>query len=434
MEIGGCTSHSAFNLCAAKRSATQNDIEMHADTRMNIIDEISFASYESGLGKASWFLQESSQCHEFQYGSAALCVLGDFCQLEAIQKDLIYKNSKGIYWEQSLNCLVELKGTHRYRHCQRMGPIMTEIRAHGLSKANLAILNERVIDGVKVKMPNPESTRFATFHNKNRCRINMDIFREHLKKHHSHCTKENIPDTALVIMLAETSWGNSKIKLSFDQRKALFDSVSEADCVDGRNKRIAPLSCLFHGSNQMVNDNKDVQHGIANGTTANFLKAVLKPAAKLVPIQMFGYWVYSVAACDVMQVEMMWTDSDRFQGKFRLSSVEQVYRVNFPVTNFGTTTRVKTSIQIEQFPILGNYATTGHKLQGKSLDELVIAEWSQVKNWAYVVLSRVRTLDGLYLTEPIPEDIDFSPHPENLDMMESLRRDNLATPINTADW
>jgi hypothetical protein len=33
--------------------------------------------------------------------------------------------------------------------------------------------------------------------------------------------------------------------------------------------------------------------------------------------------------------------------------------------------------------------------QGKSVNELVVAEWSKVKNWAYVVLSRVRSLAGL---------------------------------------
>jgi hypothetical protein len=51
----------------------------------------------------------------------------------------------------------------------------------------------------------------------------------------------------------------------------------------------------------MINDNIDVHNGIANGTTAEFVKAYLKPGAKLVPIQMFGYWVYSVTVDEVDQ-------------------------------------------------------------------------------------------------------------------------------------
>jgi hypothetical protein len=50
-----------------------------------------------------------------------------------------------------------------------------------------------------------------------------------------------------------------------------------------------------------------------------------------------------------------------------------------------------------------NHTTTGHKLQGKTVKLLGIAEWSKVKNWAYVVLSRIKTLGGLFLMKPIPE-------------------------------
>ena len=93
---------------------------------------------------------------------------------------------------------------------------------------------------------------------------------------------------------------------------------------------------------------------------------------------------------------------------------------------------VSGSLQLMSFPIIGNFATTGHKLQGKSMDNLIIAEWRNVQNWAYVVLSWVRTLAGLFLWEPLPEDFSFAPEPEYLSMMEHLRKTILATPINKA--
>ena len=80
-----------------------------------------------------------------------------------------------------------------------------------------------------------------------------------------------------------------------------------------------------------------------------------------------------------------------------------------------------------------NHATTGHKLQGKTVKSLVIAEWSRVKNWAYVVISRVKTLDGLFLMKPIPDDIDFSPANDYLEMMEYLRGKILAYPEQVAE-
>ena len=185
----------------------------------------------------------------------------------------------------------------------------------------------------------------------------------------------------------------------------------------------------------MINNNIDVHDGIANGTTAEFVKAYLKAGAKLEPIQMFGYWVYSVTVDEVDQLEFEWQDYDRFKGSFRVDPAQGVYKVKFPVTEAGKEVRVPTTMDPTQFPTVGNFATTGHKLQGKSVNELVIAEWSKVKNWAYVVLSRVRTLAGLFLEKPIPADIDFSPiNPDYLEMMKRLRRNILVNPIDTEQW
>ena len=50
-----------------------------------------------------------------------------------------------------------------------------------------------------------------------------------------------------------------------------------------------------------------------------------------------------------------------------------------------------------QFPIISNNATTGHKLQGIGVNKLFVHQWCYTKNWPYVVLSRVKTIKGLYL-------------------------------------
>ena len=51
-----------------------------------------------------------------------------------------------------------------------------------------------------------------------------------------------------------------------------------------------------------------------------------------------------------------------------------------------------------------NIATTAHQLQGMSKDQLIASSLNySSKNWIYVVLSRVRTLSGLYLCQPLDE-------------------------------
>ena len=65
-------------------------------------------------------------------------------------------------------------------------------------------------------------------------------------------------------------------------------------------------------------------------------------------------------------------------------------------------------ITMQQFPLNSNIATTCHKLQGKTLQKLVINSFDySKKNWVYVVLSRITSLRGLVLLEMLDDTRDF---------------------------
>ena len=432
-EIGGRTSASVFKYLRKNDNASHEDIEFFRDTRLSIIDEISFAAYHTVLRGISKNLRSFTQCTDDSiYGKHGICFLGDFCQLEAIGGDLIYENRNGIYWEQALNCMVELKGTHRFNSCEDMKAIMPNMRNGILSAKDRKILNSRVINGDDVKKPNPLKTKYATFFNAKRSKINANVFRSYLKTFHKRNSESDIPVSAIVIK-ADAKWNKSKISLTFDQRKVLFEECSEANVRRNKSQMCAPLLCLFSGCNVLVTLNEDVVHGIANGTTCKFRKVVLKSGVVLQKLQMYGYWVYTISMEAVEYMEVEWQDCDKFVGTFRLTPHVHAFRVKYPISEFGLNTRIQTSIELQYLPVVVNHATTGHKLQGKTVKSLVIAEWSRVKNWAYVVISRVKTLGGLFLVEPIPEDIDFSPGDEYLAMMTTLRQTILATPEQVVD-
>jgi hypothetical protein len=93
--------------------------------------------------------QKAMECNEFQYGRAAMCFLGAFANLKLSTKTSLQAGR--IYWEQSLICLVELKGTHRYKNCPVLQRIMPKMRNEGLSadrKTSKSYNN--------VNMPRPE--------------------------------------------------------------------------------------------------------------------------------------------------------------------------------------------------------------------------------------------------------------------------------------
>ena len=85
--------------------------------------------------------------------------------------------------------------------------------------------------------------------------------------------------------------------------------------------------------------------------------------------------------------------------------------------------------KIKQVPVNSNVATTGHKLQGMSKDIIIVNSWNyRCANWVYVVLSRVRTLAGLYLIKPLDLKRSFNV-PENLIRFETRLKELKERPI-----
>ena len=81
-------------------------------------------------------------------------------------------------------------------------------------------------------------------------------------------------------------------------------------------------------------------------------------------------------------------------------------------------------VSMTQLPINMNDATTGHNLQGMSKDKLIVVSWSSIPNWIYVVLSRVRTLKGLFLLKPLPSNcLDKFQVPRDLQAFERRMHD-----------
>jgi hypothetical protein len=78
---------------------------------------------------------------------------------------------------------------------------------------------------------------------------------------------------------------------------------------------------------------------------------------------MHGFWVNAVNVDDVDFLELEWHDSTRFQAKYRIAAKLSNYVMSFPVSELGTTVRIKANIGLTQFPVVPICDTTGHKLQ-----------------------------------------------------------------------
>ena len=176
-------------------------------------------------------------------------------------------------------------------------------------------------------------------------------------------------------------------------------------------------------------DNTDVSNGVANGTTALFEHLVMKPGKRAHRIKCNGCWAWAVNAEDVDFMVLSWTQGSTFQGRFSLKPEEVACATEVQVRDFGEKVKMTAHIRILQFQLNANHATTGHKPQGKSVDPLFVGELATgVRNWMCVVLSRVRTLDGLCPLHPIPAIDNTAPHPALLDMLTRFRETIIPGP------
>jgi hypothetical protein len=116
--------------------------------------------------------------------------------------------------------------------------------------------------------------------------------------------------------------------------------------------------------------------------------------------------------------------------RFRLAPQKFTATITFNVSE-GLTAKSNFKVgnaTVTQIPVNSNIATTGHKLQGMTKDGLVVNEWDyRCANWVYVVLSRVRTRKGLFLTKPLDLNRDFNV-PQSLIDFENRIRTNLEQP------
>ena len=284
----------------------------------------------------------------------------------------------------------------------------------------------------EIAVDNLDDLCFATYYNNKRAELNRAVFLSYLQAKHSQDSAVEIPKSAIVIKCGAT-WAKGGQKLSYACRKVLFEECLDSHLKDGQSHKADPFLCCFEGCQMTGTTNNDVASGDANGTTYLFERVNFKEGASPHKVQIHGYWVYAVDIEDVESIVLRWTHDSRFQGTYTMKPKQDTFCVSFPIVEFGKKIRLNTSMKIVHFPVLLNHATTGHKLQGKSMKSLIISQWSKVKNWAYVVLSRVRNITGLHFLSEIPNDVDFTPDQQYLDMMERLRESILATPADVAD-
>ena len=423
----GETTHSVFGLNREKISS--EEIEKFADTWLSFIDEISFAGkqdFEKLDSNCRAFMQQKDK----KYGGLDITFLGDMSQMEPVQKETMYSGVEVPEFHHFVNAFVELDGMHRFADDVEWGHINMRIRAGCPTKEDIQKINDTCL--VSNTHKPPKGIQVATYTNKDRDAINCAIFEEFCIRN-KPVDGSTLKCAVLVFMdnlaMQESTKTWHPITSNREQR-FFWGKCGENNCCVGKTSgkgRVDPVLKLYYNCPLMYTRNTDVLSGKANGSRVRFQVLYLKHGEEMFDLKLeCGTTISAVYASQVHSIQVKQENPKMIPEVFELRSCETTFNAKMEI---GTEVIWQT-MRGTQFPIISNTATTGHKLQGSTLASLLVKGWYYGKNWAYVVLSRVRTMAGLFMSEPLSLDINkYKPKEEMLEMMQKFRDEKTLAPI-----
>jgi hypothetical protein len=246
----------------------------------------------------------------------------------------------------------------------------------------------------------PISTNYACHSNKERNAIHAGCFMLHLQNTHQKILTHQPLPLHTVIIKGGLQWTSTGNEVRATMSKLIYESCGDHYCTV-ENKKIDPFLCLYKGCELLLGENVDVLNGLANGTRGIFKGYKLKPGEQLHATCVNGYFVNALFANQIEALVCTHVGS-KYRGEFQVEPKKNRCVVQIPNPLLEEKQkRIKQPIQIFQVPLIHNLATTGHKLQGQTKDTIVVSDLFYGSNWMYVILSRVKTRNGLFLRNPI---------------------------------
>ena len=405
--------------CLNKAKVTDVDQAKWVGTKMLFIDEVSFMTSDN-LNNLDKKLRHLTQKSNVLFGGVGIIFVGDFHQMQPVKGSPLYKVNNVQF--RAINRAVFLNRSHRFKEDKVFGEILRRFRNGTISEDDILFINSRYIEEDNVTLPENSKLRFACSTNEERNAISTSAFLQHLQATHtvSDDPSTDCPNHTVIIKGTLRYGRRTTGMISRNLRNMIYDTCGDADVENSEGKRAEPVLKFYHNVPLMMNSNDRIDENLANGTPCIGLYISLKRGVQLEKENWEGFMVNTVQACNVRYMickreKEKETDPDEYfkiEPKKSGITISCRYLGNLPIKG----------INMTQFGVIDNIATTGHKLQGMSLDNLVVNSWFYgCPNWVYVILSRVRKLAGLVLNIPLDAKKDYSPKPELTRWEEDIR-------------
>jgi hypothetical protein len=220
---------------------------------------------------------------------------------------------------------------------------------------------------------------------------------------------------------------------SVKRRFYLTCSENNIEMPSRRSGRVDPVLKLYADCPLMYTQNSDVLRGQANGTRVSLLNVHIKTGEQPFDLQLSsGVRIRAFMASQVKHISVKHENSEMQPSVFHVEAKSYTFSAKMKIDSTDPKPSVL-SMKGNQFGLISNSVTTGHKLQGYTALFLLVLDWVFKSNWVYTVLSRVRTMAGLYMLQPLSEVLEKFEMSENMKQMLHRFRSMLPLKVFTED-
>ncbi len=392
--IGGCTVHSWAGIGIGKETPEKNVMTMKEEcrerwnsTHLLLLDEISMIGSQliDNIDQTGALVRGSDE----PFGGVQQIWSGDLLQLPPIDQGFVFQSN---VWPRLNFTVITLQTPHRFANVQYYD-MLSRIRIGAPTNNDLMLLINRISMYKLYITPAKEKNRIYTHYllkhiPKDLTQIILDYVQDHpddlkIKPTELFCLKKDVD----AINIGELN----KIKRPLCEYKAVYtyklkgnrDKKFDQKYYEKIIKTNVPeLILLKVGAQVMLTINFDQARGLVNGSRGVVIECHPEHVV-----------------CEFKTIETITEnvlDSQEPREKKREILTREIIMLN--VYEYSDK---KVKVTGKQIPLILAYSMTIHKVQGATLDSVIVDLGKSVFEFAliYVALSRAKSLDKIYITD-----------------------------------